>query len=440
MSPAPDAPRDIVVINAYLRENAGDAALLAVCLEQVRAAFPEARIGIAGMEDPRVHPEFDGVPNIGSARRHVADASVGLPRRVLRKALGMALGGLCAGLPLYPVLRPLLPAEVRRELDAVRGADLVVSMGGGYFSGRAGLDGIQNLFFVALPALVAQRAGVPVVFAAQSFGPFAGRPQRWLAARTLRRAALALAREDVSVGVLAACGVTGHPVRRAVDAGFAFDPAPVTDWRARLGVDPAQPLVGVTARNWLPGEAQTGYEKALARTIDALQRDGARVVLIPQVTTDYLGDDDRIVERRIAAHCATAPLLVDERVGFRDLKGLYGACALMVGTRFHSVIFALTSRVPCVAIEYEHKTRGIMRDLGLEEWVLPIEEVTAPRLLALVGRLKEQRGRYAETLAARLPGYVARAGEFPALLAEVTGRGEIICSPGDPALLAGPAG
>jgi colanic acid/amylovoran biosynthesis protein len=104
------------------------------------------------------------------------------------------------------------------------------------------------------------------------------------------------------------------------------------------------------------------------------------VVLIPQVTTDYLGDDDRIVERRIAGYCGSSPLRIDERVDFRDLKGLYSACDLMLGTRFHSVIFALTSMVPCLAIEYEHKTRGIMRDLGLEEWVLPIDEVSHARL------------------------------------------------------------
>jgi polysaccharide pyruvyl transferase WcaK-like protein len=35
--------------------------------------------------------------------------------------------------------------------------------------------------------------------------------------------------------------------------------------------------------------------------------------------------------------------------------------------------------VPGIAIEYEHKTRGIMRDLGLEDWVLPMENETICR-------------------------------------------------------------
>jgi colanic acid/amylovoran biosynthesis protein len=420
---AKDAP-DVVVVNAYVRENAGDAALLAVCLQQVRDAFPQARIRIAGMEDPRLHAEFDGAENIGSMRRHVADGTVSRPWRVLRKAAGVLGGTACAVLPspLLSALRPLMPAEVRREVDAVRGADLVVSMGGGYFNARSGLDGYQNLFFVVLPALLAGRRGVPVVFAPQSFGPFRTRPQRWLAGYVVRRSALALAREDVSVGLLAQCGADGEPVRRAVDSGFAFAPPPATEWRVRLGLDADRTLVGVTARRWLAPSAQDAYERALAETIDALQGSGARVVLIPQVTTDYLGDDDRIVERRIAGYCGSAPLRIDERVDFRDLKGLYSACDLMLGTRFHSVIFALTSMVPCLAIEYEHKTRGIMRDLGLEEWVLPIDEVSHARLWPMVERLRAEREAYRALLAERLPGYVGRAEEFPALLRGVMGH------------------
>ncbi|WP_327066252.1 polysaccharide pyruvyl transferase family protein [Kitasatospora sp. NBC_01302] len=430
----PSAPRTeatamkVLVVNAYVRENAGDAALLAVCLRQVRAAFPQARVTVAGMEDRAVHPAFDGAANLGSIRRYVADAAIGTPRRILRKAVGflVSLGLLLpprvlAG-PLAGLLRPLLPAEVRREVDAVASADLVVSMGGGYFNARPGLDGYQNVFYVVLPLLLALRRGVPVVLAPQSFGPFPAPAQRRLAAYVVRRAALVLAREDVSVDILAECGVRGTPVRRAVDSGFAFAPPPQGDWRARIGVDPHATLVGVTARQWLAPGRQEQYERALAATIDAVRATGAQVVLIPQVTTDYLGDDDRIVERRIAGYCATPPLRVDETVDYRDLKGLYAECAYVLGTRFHSVIFALTSGVPCIAIEYEHKTRGIMRDLGLESWVLPIADVSAASLGTLVERLRTGREEYLRTLAEKLPGYVARAEELPELLRAATAR------------------
>ena len=423
-APAP-APQNVLVVNAYVRENAGDAALLAVCLRQVRAAFPGARVSIAGMEDRALRPSFDGAPNLGSIRRYVADGAIGTPRRVLRKAVGFPVGLVCLLLPRTAarLLLPLLPGEVRREAAAVAEADLVVSMGGGYFSAGPGPDGYQNLFYVALPLLLTQRLRVPLVLAPQSFGPFAAPVQRRLAGYVVRHASMALAREDLSVDILAGCGARGAPVRRSVDSGFAFAPPMRADWHARLGVAPGVPLVAVTARQWLAPREQEVYERALATTIDALRSDGSAVVLVPQVTSGYLGDDDRIVERRIADYCAAPPLRVHEQVDYGELKGLYAQCSFVLGTRFHSVIFALASLVPCIAIEYEHKTRGIMRDLGLESWVLPITEVSAQRLGSLVERLRTERQDYLRTLTDHLPAYVARAEELTELLRTVAGGG-----------------
>jgi colanic acid/amylovoran biosynthesis protein len=408
----------VVIINAYVRENAGDAALLAVCLRHVREAFPDAEVTIAGMEQPSRHPAFDGARNLGSIQRYVADGTVRMAVRAFRKALGILVGSLYLASPAAAgtLLARVLPAEVRREIGAVARADLVVSMGGGYLNARPGLDGYQNLFFVLLPALIANRHRVPVVFAPQSYGPFTTTLQRRFVNATLRRAALVLAREDVSLDILAACGLPRQRVTRQVDAGFAFNPATSLNWRARLGLDGNAELVGMTARKWLKPREQQRYEQALAATIDHLQSQGRRVVLIPQVATDYLGDDDRIVSRRIHSYCATKPLLVDDVVDHRDLKALYGECSMLLGTRFHSVIFSLTSRVPCIAIGYEHKTHGIMRDLGLHDWVLPIEDVTYERLRTLIDQLDQSRAQYLEQLQATLPAYIDRADALPEML------------------------
>ena len=71
----------------------------------------------------------------------------------------------------------------------------------------------------------------------------------------------------------------------------------------------------------------------------------------------------------------------------RQIKAAYNQLDFLIGTRFHSVIFSLTSGVPCIAIEYEHKSRGIMRELGLEHWVLAIGDVTEARLGRLFDKL-----------------------------------------------------
>lgn len=418
--------RRVAVVNAYVRENGGDAALLSVCLRQVRDAVgPDVDLAIAGMESPQRWPTYDGIPNLGSIRRFVADASVTKGVRIARRAaVGAGLIGYAA-LPVSArrVLRDRIPGEVGDELRAVATADLVVSIGGGYLQARPGLEGYQNLFFVCAPLAVAVREGRPVVMFPQSYGPFQSGLQRWAVGALLRRAALVSTRESVSVEQLVRCGVPVGQLSQDVDSAFALrlndsgggdvgQSQPQS--RARRGHDNQQGLlVGMTARSWLPPREQAAYEAAMAAVIDDLMVAGHEVVLLAQVTTDYLGDDDRIVNDRIAAACHERPTVMAQVADLDTLRDTYAGLDLLIGTRFHSVIFALTAHVPCVAVAYEHKTRGIMRELGLERWVVDIDQAAAgPVLVPLVRAALAQRTDYAATLRATIPGVSARAEEM----------------------------
>ena len=64
-----------------------------------------------------------------------------------------------------------------------------------------------------------------------------------------------------------------------------------------------------------------------------------------------------------------------------------------MGTRFHSVGLSLIPGTRAVAIEYEHNTRGIMRDLGLEAWVPPITYLDSGLLVDRVCELVKDSER-----------------------------------------------
>ena len=51
-----------------------------------------------------------------------------------------------------------------------------------------------------------------------------------------------------------------------------------------------------------------------------------------------------------------------------------------VGTRMHSNIFATSMAVPTTAIAYEKKTNGIMETVGLQNYVVEINDITAEEL------------------------------------------------------------
>lgn len=221
---------------------------------------------------------------------------------------------------------------------------------------------------------------------------------------------LILLREDTSMKLLQNLGVKNN-IMRAIDSGFLHASSTAVDIRKRFGISKTSLIIGVTVRAWLKGDDQVAYEKAVAAALDEVVKESnVHIVFIPQVTAKK-GDDDRMVSRRVFKYMKykNAAVVIDDEPDHHEIKALYDGLDVLVGTRFHSVIFSLTSYVPVVAIEYEHKTSGIMHDLGLERWVLKIEEVTKDNLVTALRKLLKERGEYEKELKVRLPGYIEEA-------------------------------
>ena len=82
-----------------------------------------------------------------------------------------------------------------------------------------------------------------------------------------------------------------------------------------------------------------------------------------------------------------------------QLKQVYSHFQAIIGTRFHSVIFSIASCVPALAIAYGgNKSRGIMRDNKLEQYVIDIDEVTGHALSDMFDNMICNSANYASQL------------------------------------------
>jgi len=430
------APRNVLIAGGYARQNAGDAALLRAIIQQVEEAFPGCVVQIAGMEDPKCHRDFGGIRNIGSMRRYVNDEHISPFRRAAHRALVLAVGMSWFVAPARWYRWPtswLLPAEVSAELAAIERADLLVSLvvAGGYLQGAARPGLGLRVIYQLLPLMLAERLGTPVVCAPQSYGPFDSKLVTWMVGKTLRRARLVLAREDVSMAELNKLHLPNGVARRAVDSAFSLEPPqPVRAdrqlWRASHGVRADDVVVGVTVRRCLPAPEQASFEAQLAAFVDRVHElYGHRVVIFPQATAADHGDDDRIASHAVAGLCRgpTKPIVLETGADYCGVASFIASLDYLVGNRFHSVIFALTAGVPSIALGYEHKTQGIMRDLALDGWGLPARGLSAAALFALFGKLEKHRSDYRAHLNHVIPGYVARGRAITGELARACQRG-----------------
>ena len=97
------------------------------------------------------------------------------------------------------------------------------------------------------------------------------------------------------------------------------------------------------------------------------------------------------MDRPLAAEISEAsgfPLEIIEDENPLYLKGIIGSCQLLVGSRFHSLISALSQGVPAIATGWSHKYEHLFKDYGCPEFLisnLDFEAEALPKLNLLTG-------------------------------------------------------
>lgn len=411
----PSIPRHILITHVYSEDNKGDATLLSVLISDVRKIYSKSKITILTLDSVSSRHKFEGVPVKKSFMFYSLNRFHNRPMTLIYSLLVMSSTTLWAfNKGVFGTNLPL-PKAIRDVCRIYDESDLILPVGGGYLrSQKKGIGSLLNVSQLLHPYVVAKCLGKPTVLYTQSVGPFASKLEKWLVKQVINRCVnAAIIREEVSMSLLKRIGVT-IPLYRSVDSGFAFNPKTKYDLRKKLSVKDGQILFGITARQWLSKEKQTAYESALARTIDYIvTKYDAKVVFIPQVTAEFHNDDDRIVHNRIASIVNNDKKVtaINDKLSHSEIKSAYNSLDYLIGTRFHSVIFALTSIVPALAIEYEHKTGGIMHDLKLDKWVVKMENVQATHLIKMVDRLVKNRSKYKIQLTELLPEYINKTTE-----------------------------
>jgi len=110
-------------------------------------------------------------------------------------------------------------------------------------------------------------------------------------------------------------------------------------------------------------------------------------------------------------------VLIEQRLSPEVLKAAYGQMDLFLGTRLHSNVFALTEGVPVVAVGYQYKTRGVLRMLGLERWLVEIDQIDSDSLVSLLHKAWAERRRIRAHIREMLPRVRERASAVGAIVA-----------------------
>jgi colanic acid/amylovoran biosynthesis protein WcaK/AmsJ len=426
---AQEMNENILLINIHSSRNSGDGALLQVTLQQLVNNFPDCRLTLC-MDDPESH--LGKEQTIYSIFSWVHPfTSDGKSRWNFFRLAWLLPASLFPIVGRRIIKRPvwlLTPPSLRKIVSAYTEADLVVSKPGGflYSSGRG-----VNLLIALYSVILALFAGKLVYIFPQSIGPLNHQWERHILRWMLNHVRIVMVREPISMQLIQKCGVNNPRCYVIPDVAFAM-PSLGREagevWLQQNGIDPkgGYPLLGMTVFNWGAMNPrfgmQSAYEVACASAIRYfVEFYRGRVILFPQVWGPLISQDDRITARRIFSllpDLADFVNMVEEPLPAELLKSVYGWMDVFIGTRMHSNIFALSEGVPVIAIGYQQKTEGIARMVGVEKWVIDIQQVQGNELVEKLKELWMERQAWRVSIRQAIPNLIKEANRAGKIVAD----------------------
>lgn len=288
-----------------------------------------------------------------------------------------------------------------KVLDEVRRASILTICGGGSLTSRYG----ALLRIRSLLAGYAVARAVPVVVTGQQIGPILSEQDEAILGQWLPRAKRVGVRDpDISVRLGLRAGV---PVDRLVVTGDdALDLVPISPASLPPRCFGVRPCVGLSLH--LPGNRAERSQRlvemvqSLAPWLRSLDAD---ILWLPHLRSSVPHRCDVQLARDFAGAAGlVGRLVVADSPEYRDrhIKHLTGLCDFVVSTRYHGVVFALTSGVPVVGVSQDDDTgakiKGLYAYFGLD-WVVP--HMRDPGMTFLISEAWNNRGiRAAQATAA----------------------------------------
>lgn len=361
----------IVITNAYTWGNKGDAGILLGTIDTLLDIYGEnLEVDILTFSPELDKTHYLGMKGIHGVYENVLSPYKPNPLHIPVQYLNVIRG-------TFQRLTMLLNEENLNTENymAIRNAGYVIACGGGYLGGNNWAGNYLHLFLIDTCIKLNKK----VVMVGNSIEPSTNKYVIRRLHQSLLRLEAIFARENITYSFLTE-NLGLDNVKLIPDMAFMLKPSKkIFNIRKKCGIESNQLLIGITVRKCSNIQNEiTRYITIISDTMtNVIRKKNAHFVFIPQVR--FLDDDDLKIAQHIKDHLNESIknrfTLISDDYSPSELKTLIGECDVFFGTRMHSVIFATSMRIPSVAIAYQEKTNGIMRMLGLSDYVLNISEL-----------------------------------------------------------------
>lgn len=306
----------------------------------------------------------------------------------------------------------------RDFLYVLANCQALLIVGGGNLNDIFGWRGLIARFFTVALAKIMRK---PVFLGAQTIGPLNKWWTRLLVKKFLEKVDLITLRENFSKNVLNEIGVKNERVKVVPDD--AFNIIPINRKNAfnlliNEGIDinkikkQRQRVIAITPRAWWEiDDKNIPLKIALEDSIKFLLRQNENyIIFVPTSFYPGLGDDDvktsKEIISKLGISMSTNLKILSGKYNWSQLKGVLSLMDVVIGTSYHSIVFAMSTGVPALGLYvdeyYRLKIAGFFHLLGLEDLAIDVRNLNKDILVNKLENFLEREKILRENLSQKI--------------------------------------
>jgi colanic acid/amylovoran biosynthesis protein len=432
----------VVILGAsFITGNLGVSALAWSAVNLLKHYWPDARIRILGARD--IHEERIALDSV------TVDI-VTYPVRYCKNLLAQNhIWKLFMGIVLQRFAAVVFKRSSKKQIDienisdrrrerttlqAVLNADLICDITGG--DSFSDIYGMGRFIKGYLLKRTCQLTGKPFVMLPQTYGPFKSQTSGWLAKRVLDHSALIFSRDKEGLKVIEDLIGPSDKARLCPDVAFTLQPhvpesesnllklrkAAIETLEDQRIAEDSQ-LIGLNVSGLLYFGGYTGknefglkddYVQLVKGIINYFCSSGnSKLLLVPHVVPlDGSGENDLQACRKLREELPEELRLrvftieADEGRPFFDqceVKYFIGQCDMMLGSRMHATIAAISQCIPTVGLAYSKKFAGVYETVGIEDCVADLRKHTNDEIMSIIKTTHQNMAEIKERLEKTIP-------------------------------------
>jgi polysaccharide pyruvyl transferase WcaK-like protein len=398
--------KSVSIIAATISGNRGAEAMLTTTIGEIRQRYPDCQFNVFSY-----YPERDRSLNT-DGRVTVYSAT---PFAIVTLLFPVAILFALFKLPLLNRLLRFFP----RPLQALDQSDVLIDLAGVAF-----IDGREKFLpYNVLTLVPAFLLNTPVVKFSQALGPFENPLNRFLAIATLRQCKQIFARGKGTYRHLQELKLNSLFASPVADVAFLHRPdynlseentAKVAELNRLLQAE-QKPIIGICPSSVLAAKQPTDkadYTESLTQLCQQLLEKGFAILLFPNATRQQQGEKlrnndlpviQRISQQLLSEESKGSVYWVDFDINTNGIKTVMPACKVVLVSRFHAMIAALSAKQPVIVIGWSHKYKEVMDSFNLGELVYDFNQAQMKSILQAITQICDDDQAIREKLEQHLP-------------------------------------